>query len=632
VTETVSSMYSIEHLTPEQRRVAEASPSARILVTAGPGTGKTHLLITRLNVLVERWGLSPGRDLLVLSFSRAAVREIADRTAASGTDVGYVRARTFDSFATLLLAEFDPEGSWGEEGYDGRIRCATALIRQHAETQEHVAGYAHVLVDEVQDLVGDRAELVKAVLGCALGGFTLLGDPAQGIYNFMLEGEARRVGSKALYDWIRFRYASCLEEHGLTVNHRTQTEKARIALELGAELNDTAPDYRRIMDRLDTELLVLPTLGAVEHAPVALRRRDIRTVVLCRTNGQALLLSRLLYEARLPHRRRRSATARSVPPWVAFALTGVERRRIGKTAFLERLAAFAPPDVHDPERAWEILQRTAPGPGRETLDLGCLEERIRVGDVPDELNDVPECELVVSTIHRAKGLEFDRVVLADAGAPPDLQDEAVLAEECRVLYVALTRARWEFRHLTMPECGGLTLDKALNRWIRRFKWRTADFEILPEDLHREDPPGSFLLESCDSAETQRYLAADVKPGDPVALRLLKESKNGAPRAFYVLEHRGRPVGVTSERFAAVLYRALKLNSDWAVAWPARIDKLYAEGTETVAGTEAAALRAGLGAVGLWLGVRLAGLGELVFDKRAGPSDGEQEEVLKRKRP
>ena len=40
----------------------------------------------------------------------------------------------------------------------------------------------HVLVDEIQDLVGPRAQLVMALLRLADAGFTLFGDPAQAIY------------------------------------------------------------------------------------------------------------------------------------------------------------------------------------------------------------------------------------------------------------------------------------------------------------------------------------------------------------------------------------------------------------------------------------------------------------------
>ena len=38
-------------LTPEQEQIVAAPPEAHVLVTAGPGTGKTHTLVARLERL-----------------------------------------------------------------------------------------------------------------------------------------------------------------------------------------------------------------------------------------------------------------------------------------------------------------------------------------------------------------------------------------------------------------------------------------------------------------------------------------------------------------------------------------------------------------------------------------------------
>jgi superfamily I DNA/RNA helicase len=53
-------------LTEEQRRIVEAPPAARLLITAGPGTGKTHVLVERLVVLIVLHRLRPGDEILVL--------------------------------------------------------------------------------------------------------------------------------------------------------------------------------------------------------------------------------------------------------------------------------------------------------------------------------------------------------------------------------------------------------------------------------------------------------------------------------------------------------------------------------------------------------------------------------------
>src|SRR5260370_5144593 len=96
--------------TTEQAAVVSLPVEAHALVSAAAGTGKTHTLAGRLTRLVEGEGLSAGDELLVLSFSRAAVAELRRRIAGLVGDPRYVGAATFDSFATRIPAAAVPGG------------------------------------------------------------------------------------------------------------------------------------------------------------------------------------------------------------------------------------------------------------------------------------------------------------------------------------------------------------------------------------------------------------------------------------------------------------------------------------------------------------------------------------------
>ena len=167
--------------TAEQLEIINLPVAAHALVSAAAGTGKTHTLAGRLTRLVESEGLSAGDDVLVLSFSRAAVAELRRRITGLAGDARYVGAATFDSFATRILAEAEPAGLLSRLDYDSRIRSAVDLLSGPGIPDE-VKLVRHVLVDEIQDLVGSRAQLVMALLERAEAGFTLFGDPAQAIY------------------------------------------------------------------------------------------------------------------------------------------------------------------------------------------------------------------------------------------------------------------------------------------------------------------------------------------------------------------------------------------------------------------------------------------------------------------
>jgi superfamily I DNA/RNA helicase len=88
--------------TKDQITVIDALPIEKVLVLAGAGTGKTETLVRKVERMIDQSDIASG-NVLVLTFSRAAVRELKKRMAQRETDARFVRARTFDSFATRLL-------------------------------------------------------------------------------------------------------------------------------------------------------------------------------------------------------------------------------------------------------------------------------------------------------------------------------------------------------------------------------------------------------------------------------------------------------------------------------------------------------------------------------------------------
>ena len=76
------------------------------------------------------------------------------------------------------------------------------------------------------------------------------------------------------------------------------------------------------------------------------------------------------------------------------------------------------------------------------------------------------------------------------------------------------------------------------------------------------------------------------------------------------------VGLTSEEFGRTLGRAL--GSRHQATWPRRISGLHVELVDTVAGDGSAGRAHGLGGSGLWLRVRVFGLGVLRFGNDEDP--------------
>ncbi|MFF5422584.1 3'-5' exonuclease, partial [Streptomyces misionensis] len=267
----------------------------------------------------------------------------------------------------------------------------------------------------------------------------------------------------------------------------------------------------------------------------------------------------------------------------------------------------------DPDMVWAVLRRAARGTGRGVLDLALLRRSVADGRFPDELA-VPEGErIVVSTVHRSKGLEFDRVIIL---APPTVaelrkqfDEELDMPAEARALYVAMTRARQDLYHANPPELP--ILKRAGGRKNgRRFLggWKSYDRRGIvggSGDVDADNPPGH----ETDAVATQAYLLEHVAPGHEVVLRKRHDLPLGEWQSPpYVLLHGGREIGEASERFRQELFQVQKVNRTWVPWWPDEIRGLRVDILESVAGSPAAGANAGLGDRGVWMAPRISGIG------------------------
>lgn len=623
---TVASL--VEHrLTPAQQAVVDQPWDARVLVTAGAGAGKTHTLVRRLDVLVEREELEAG-EILVLSFSRAAVRELTERIERHAAAAQRIRVQTFDGWAAGLLKRAYPDVDWETYTYDGRIEAATEAIDRGAiEGGDYTP--AHVVIDEVQDLVGVRREMVEALLDRFQenSGFTLVGDSAQAVYGFQVSDlDQRAEETDRFLEWVRATFGEDLVELHLGDNFRARNEQTRMALPYGPQLQllprdraAAAGEAERIHGDLRTLLLSTPNFGSLddEFVLAALRDYPDTTSILCRDNGQALALSGILATAGVRHTLQRSARERSAPVWIAELLASTGTTGLTRERFEELLVDLRVPAGSMPEALWRSVRKVARGRGRGTLDVVALHRALAEGRLPDELTAAQPSSLVISTVHRAKGLEFDRVLIVE---PRVLKEPVPVkkkkfdydpAAEARLLYVAMTRARDDLYVLDAPHSWMLRKDKRIDRWYLggRSAWARNGIELTGSDVSHEQPPGTDEFRE-DAEELWRHLVTDVSTGAEAELVLL----HGIPVASdqsppYAVVVGGQQVAVVSERFRTDLHRMLRRTSHSEVdRWPPLITGLRVDCVESVAGSPAATEAAGLGTHGAWVAPRLCGLG------------------------
>ena len=153
----------------EQRDiVADDRETTNVLVLAGPGSGKTRVLVHRLAYLVRVRRENP-RGIVALAYNRHAAMQIRQRlNALIDDDARGVTVLTLHALAMRLVgASFAERADKADDSDFEKILIeATALLRGDGLLPEEVdaqrdlllAGFRWILVDEYQDIGGIRAD------------------------------------------------------------------------------------------------------------------------------------------------------------------------------------------------------------------------------------------------------------------------------------------------------------------------------------------------------------------------------------------------------------------------------------------------------------------------------------------
>lgn len=584
-------------LNDEQLNVVEAPADARLLVIAGAGQGKTEVVVSRIDSLVQNEDLTASEEVLVLSFSRAAVSAV--RTRLDARDVAAANVRTFDSFASVVLlgADIQPEGS-----FDARIRHATQLMKEAEDAPDEVKPLRHVVLDEVQDLVGDRADFVIAILKWLDddAGITALGDPLQGVYDFQLEDSLSKTSAHDVFDELTDTFGC--QTVGLGKNYRARGKFPKQVVLLGDALR--AAENGDSAEQLLVDLMLdVPYRGEIADWYDIVTPNKGRTAVLCTTNAEVLRVSRYLNEKSVAHAVRRQAQDFGAARWIASALgplPGPKERRSEVEAALERLLTG-----QDVDQMWSELKSAEGRTSQyDSLDLHRIARLVKARGLPLPLTEPDRSPLIVSTVHRAKGLEFDSVFVVE---PNWVLHEEDSWTRVRREYVALSRARDSIYACRLPQSWSKI--KADDRLWGRFKeevkskkgsWYTTAFEFLYGDVEADVPASTREVEAHRIQQTLRSL-------DEVGVRVyaeLDEAESTAESPSYLLVTQDRqPLGRTSEAFNQAFQKAF----GWWKSRPLVIDGLSLVSVETVAGDYRESEKAGLGISGFWLVPRISGL-------------------------
>lgn len=414
-----------------QSRIINDAESKYIVVAAGPGSGKTRVLVHKLASLLILEDVKH-EQLLMLTFSRAAATEFKKRLKELiGNAANFVDIKTFHSYCFDLLGKI---GSL--EGVNDVVKNASEMIL-NGEVEPGKIIKSVLVIDEAQDMDSHEFHLIEALMNANDDMRVIaVGDDDQNIYEFR--------GSKSEH------LTSLIEKYGaikyeMVENYRSAQNIVALSNKFAKRLNHRMK-AAQVEAIKDDKGIVLITQHKSQNLEEALVNKIIKTYknekacVLTTTNNEALQILGLLNKKGINSKLIQSLDGFSLYNLleIRYFLKCIDTTlkspvipdKLWQEAKEKLFASFATSNCLEICRnLFKEFEETTPIKYRTDL-----EEFIRESNYED-FYDEDDNAILISTIHKSKGREFDTVymLLNNRTATSD--------EEKRQLYVGMTRAK-----------------------------------------------------------------------------------------------------------------------------------------------------------------------------------------------
>ncbi len=419
-------------LIPSQLNIINESQAKKMVVAAGPGSGKTKVLVHKLASLLILEDVKH-EQLLMLTFSKAAAVEFKKRLLELiGSSAHYVEIKTFHSFC------FDILGKLGNiEKSDEIIKSAIQQIENNEIEVSRITKTV-LVIDEAQDMSESEYQLViKLIERNDDLRIIAVGDDDQNIYEF------RGSDSKYFNAFSREKDSVKVE---LIENFRSNANLVGFTNSFVKQISNRlkslsiVPIKREIgnleLHQYQSKSITFPVLTALKQSELI-----GTTCVLTNTNEEARKLNGLLLKNNFHSKLIQSNDSFDLINLVEFR-EFLDSLRITNHAYLITTENWEIAKNHVvlkyKRSLWlkvfmNFIQDFEKISGNRFY-LSDIESFVRESKLEDFYNEKGETVLV-STIHKAKGREFDNVFVV-------LQDFKLNSDQNkRLLYVGLTRAK-----------------------------------------------------------------------------------------------------------------------------------------------------------------------------------------------
>ncbi|SFW64244.1 RecQ family ATP-dependent DNA helicase [Cellulophaga fucicola] len=490
----------------DQRKIVDDNKSDNILVLAGPGSGKTKVLVHKIASLLLLEDIKP-EQFLMLTFSKAASLEFRARARKLVPEYsGLIKITTFHGFCFQLMGQLGDLEKSENVIHD----CITAINNKEIDISS-IINKSVLLLDEFQDVNEIEWKLIQTIIKKSKNIRVIaVGDDDQNIYGFR--------GSSNKY-MLEFKTKYNATSYSLIKNYRSSSSIVEFNNELLNKISNRLKTQKLESITRITGISIKVIKYKSKYLEKSLAERVIKddyqgtTAILVRTNKQALMLRTFLSEYGQKTR----------------LITGLEGFSLDHLFELRTFTDYLKLKQNDAGIIFNNVWREAKDDFKLKhnssihFDICCKiilkfesnfdkhkqlvdwYEYTREIKIEDAI-DADSTAIVIATMHKSKGKEFDNVYLL-------LEDYNFNDNEAkRLLYVGCSRAKLNLQ----IHCNTSFFDEfqTNNLFIDQFLGVTAQPEHFEIILGHKD----IYLGSQKYSETANTIKT-LKSGD-----LLKNNK------------------------------------------------------------------------------------------------------------
>lgn len=528
----------VKDLNEEQSKVFDDKTNRAIMVLAGPGSGKTKTLVHKIASLITLENHKPDH-FLMLTHGRAAAAEFRNRLVKLIGGLAYeVDIMTFHAYALQLIGKRVSE--------QNRLDQAIELATQAIERGEIEIPFKTMLIlDEYQDVSLKTYRFITTLFKKMEANKRIIavGDDDQCINNFDGDDRAEVAFMKAFE--YEFNDGVSIEEedensgnfarYSLLNNYRSKSNIVTFANTFAK----TIPDRLKLDDLIAND----PDNGYIQIINYPLNTSMIPNIadlvekdpsdniaILCKTNQAVLTIYSIL-------------KAKGIN--VKY-LTAKDGFRLGQLVELQDfLEAWKQSTFEDASKwmderykessnlslARKVIERFVNETNTENSSseylITAFEEYLY--DIEFEEFESTKAKVIVSTMHKAKGKEFDSVyVMVENNF---IQDDY----QRRLLYVAITRAKENLYIHTQ------------DRSFKPFESLANDVSMMHQ-LQVEPSSIVFTMGLGDLALGSEAAAKGIQLTNPIAGEtvMIEKQTNEDGTVWFKLTKNGRTIGVLSK--------------------------------------------------------------------------------------